>query len=98
MYSSVDKATVNNHRKHSLQFFPQSMSDKSVIKVHLYQRQRGAQDCGLFAIASATAVAPECDPLTIKFNQAALRPHLLTFIMNDKKLYPNFIIVIIQVT
>lgn len=31
--------------------------DKPVIKVYVYQKQKGGSDCGLFAIASATAIA-----------------------------------------
>jgi len=80
LYSSVDKTTENV----LYNLFPLSTRDKPVIKVHLYQRQKGVKDCGLFAIASATSIALECDLLLkIKYNQAALRPHLLTCIKND---------------
>ena len=46
-------------------------------QVVVIQRQTGGQDCGLYAIAVSTALAFGLNPGTLKFNQAAMRSHLV---------------------
>lgn len=40
------------------------------------QKQEGGRDCGLFAIATITAIAHGYDPTKMKFDQTAMRNHL----------------------
>lgn len=42
------------------------------------QRQVGGLDCGLFAVAFATALCSGIDPFTCSFKQTEMRSHLLT--------------------
>ena len=44
--------------------------------VHM-QQQAGGNDCGLFAIATATAICNGVDPATQQFSQGGMRQHLL---------------------
>ena len=46
------------------------------------QKQRGSKDCGLFAIAYATALLNEIDVSNIKFDQSKMRQHLLSCFVN----------------
>ena len=39
-------------------------------------KQKGGADCGLFAIAIATTLAPRFDPTEISFQQSNLHEHL----------------------
>ena len=41
------------------------------------QKQDGGCDCGLFAIAVATALAFRHNPRTLTFEQTLMRPHLI---------------------
>lgn len=41
------------------------------------QKQEGGRDCGLFAIATVTAIAHGYDPSKMKFDQTAMRNHLV---------------------
>lgn len=41
-----------------------------------FQRQQGATDCGLFAIAAATALCCGLDPSTCQWDQEQMRNHL----------------------
>ena len=45
--------------------------------VKVMQKQVGGNDCGLFAIAIATAIAFGADPTKLHFDQAAMRSHLI---------------------
>ena len=47
------------------------------VKVIKSQKQVGGTDCGLFAIATATALAYGTDPTSITFIQAAMQSHLV---------------------
>ena len=47
---------------------------KELVPIH---RQTGGQDCGVYAIAILTALAFCHDPAKIKFNQSAMRLHLI---------------------
>ena len=54
-------------------------TDSSGIKIHMIntQRQTGGSDCGLFAIAFATAIAIGLQPEDYCFNQTKMREHLI---------------------
>ena len=47
------------------------------------QMQCGAADCGLFAIAFATALCARQDPILLKFDQKIMRQHLKSCLEND---------------
>ncbi len=69
VYRTIDRATkdiINN-------LFSASISAELVA----INRQVGAMDCGVFSIAISTALAFEQDPAVIKFDQSAMRPHLV---------------------
>ena len=46
-------------------------------RIKMTQRQQGGSDCGLFAIAYAVDLAMGTDPATIKYDQRAMRKHLI---------------------
>lgn len=52
----------------------QTSTSKELVPI---QRQTGGRDCGVYAIAIATALAFNLDPSKIKFKQSAMRPHLI---------------------
>ena len=56
-----------------LNIFHESTRNK-LVPIH---RQTGGQDCGVYAIAISTALAFCHDPAKIKFNQSAMRLHLI---------------------
>ena len=64
-------------------------TDKPTIAIQRapMQLQRGGSDCGLFAIASATAICNGQYPESIQFDQSQMRPHLLKC-LEDKLLLP----------
>ena len=64
-------------------------SNKPVIKVAQCQRQKGSTDCGVFALANATAIAYGVNPSKLKLQQDALRAHLVNcFNKKHMSLFP----------
>ena len=59
----------------------------SQIKMSQCRKQMGAKDCGVFAIAFATAIAHGLNPSRQNFNQQAMRGHLVDC-FNSKLLTP----------
>ena len=61
-------------------------SQEKEIPLHFIntQMQYGSVDCGLFAIAFATAIALGISPEYIHFQQGEMRQHLLTCLSNGK--------------
>ena len=55
------------------------------ISVHLCKvhKQVGTNDCGLFAVAYATAVCHGLDPTTLQFDQQKMREHMFSCIENN---------------
>ena len=49
---------------------------KITIKYMHIQQQKGASDCGLFAIATATALCNGIEPNKLQFDQKLMRQHL----------------------
>ena len=58
------------------------------------QRQVGGSDCGLFAVAFATALCAGKDPFTCSFKQAQMRSHLLTC-FESRSICPLFLPLIV---
>lgn len=70
LYTSIDgdtKAVITNIFQ---------VSDSPTVKYVKTQEQAGMNDCGLFAIATATAIAFGSDPSSLTFNQGEMRQHL----------------------
>jgi hypothetical protein len=51
---------------------------KMKISMEPVQKQQGNTDCGIFSIAFAIALAANCNPSLIVFNQSSLRSHIKT--------------------
>ena len=82
MYSSIDQATAK---------LIQTNFHCSMLNIRLMscQKQVGAVDCGLFAIALATSIAFGDDPSTRRYSQEKMRSHLLTCFQNQHlELFP----------
>ena len=58
-----------------------------VIQQPRMQQQTGGSDCGLFAVATATAICNGQKPETIRFDQTQMRQHLLKS-LDEKLLLP----------
>ena len=69
--------------------FQWSKSIKLIITVSCIQKQKGTTDCGLFAIANATAIAHGKNPNKLQFKQESMRAHLLDcFDHKNMSLFP----------
>ena len=80
MYTKIDKntkATMTN-------LFGQSITARLVRS----SKQTGGTDCGLFAIANATALASKVNPTEIMFDQSTLRQHLVSCMEEKFTLFP----------
>ena len=75
-YSSVHQAAAKTIQTN----FHCSMLSIRLMKS---QKQVGAEDCGLFAIASATSLAFGEDPSTREYCQAKMRTHLVKCFVNE---------------
>ena len=80
VFSFCDKQTtklIYNLFQHT------SNSDRLVITMGRCQKQSGGNDCGLFSIASATALAFGLNPSKMKFRQDMMRAHLVDCFKNQ---------------
>ena len=75
VYSSLDQSAAISIQR----IFRCSPSH---IKVDSVQKQRGSNDCGVYAIAYATAVAFGQDLTEVTFHQPSMRKHLVSCYMN----------------
>ena len=57
---------------------------KISLKFHPVQRQRGSNDCGLFALAFATSLCNGTCPTEMMYTQKSMRTHLLDCLVNRK--------------
>lgn len=78
LYKSLDDETKDT----VCQLF--QIKTPSVIKVVNPQRQKGGKDCGLFAIAFATAIAFDENPVKKRFKQESMRTHLGACFQHNK--------------
>ena len=62
-----------------------SLAKTKTVKI---LKQSGASDCGLYAVANATALCFGKDPVILHFNQALMRLHLVQC-MEQKTITPN---------
>ena len=70
LYSSVDEETQAT----ILNLF--EINGQLKLNILNLQKQRGGSDCGLFAVAVATALAFGVDPTAVNFQQNEMRGHL----------------------
>ena len=68
LYSSVDKETVE---------IINLLFGNLCINMAGCPQQSGTKDCGLFSIATATALANGLNPSSIQFDQRKMRLHLI---------------------
>lgn len=54
------------------------------IKIGRSQKQKGLNDCGIFAIAYATAIAFGAQPEKQNMTQDVMRAHLVNCLSNEK--------------
>ena len=81
VYSILDTATLD---------VIVNLFHSSMVKMLKCQKQEGGKDCGLFAIAYATAIGHRVDPTSVKLNQAAIRSHLIKcFKEENLSLFPS---------
>ena len=67
LYNTLDKGTLD---------VVMNLFGSSMVKMMECQKQAGGRDCGLFAIAYATAISHGVDPTCMKMNQSTMRNHL----------------------
>ena len=65
---------------------------KRTIRVGHSQKQKGATDCGVFAIAFATAIAFGINPSKLKLKQEAMRAHLVYCFSAKKDVSVSFLL------
>ena len=70
-------------------FYPRTSCLKPTITMSRCQKQKGGADCGLFAIANATAITFGKNPCKLQFIQASLSTHLVDCFQN-KLMSPQF--------
>ena len=83
MYDSM-YATVGTYTKKQIASIVSSSEKDIKLKMMNVQKQNGGCDCGLFAIAFATALANGIQPGHCFFNQDAMRRHLYKCLMEGK--------------
>ena len=76
--------SVFEHLDKNTEKIIQNLFNSKRIKVVKSQAQCGGDDCGVFAIANATAIAHGFDPANMAFNQSAMRLHLLKCFKEEK--------------
>ena len=57
------------------------ISDIDIVPIH---KQQGTQDCGLYSIAVCVSLAFKLKPELLKFDQSAMRGHLVDCIETEK--------------
>ena len=76
IYDSISQY-CDEETKYIIQNLFQCGPDVLAVKLAHSQKQRGGTDCGLFAIAFATAIAFGLNPSKLKLRQEAMRAHLV---------------------
>ena len=82
VYDSIFKNVDRETRKNICNIF--QLLPVSNIKVVKTKKQIGTKDCGLFAIAYATALALGQDPSKLSFHQESMRSHFVACLEKDK--------------
>ena len=82
VYDSIFKKVDRETRKTICNIF--QLLPVTNVKVVKAQKQWGTKDCGLFAIANATALACGQNSSTLSFRQESMRSHFVTCVEQDK--------------
>ena len=78
MYDSKPSCSIGSHDLNKQLAAIMQCSAKCMYVCHVnVQRQSGLSDCGIFAIAFATALCMGIDPYTLNIDQNKSRIHLL---------------------
>ena len=78
MYDSKPSCSIGSHDLNKQLAAIMQCSAKCMYVRHVnVQRQSGLSDCGIFAIAFATALCMGIDPYTLNIDQNKSRIHLL---------------------
>ena len=75
VYNILDEGTVN---------VISNLIGSAKVTMMKCKKQAGGKDCGLFAIAYATAIAHGVDPSRMELNQATMRNHLSKCLKQEK--------------
>lgn len=77
IYDSVFSSVSANTRNIVKNIFQPLLGKSPRVQLVKTQKQIGSKDCGLFAIAMATAVLNGQDPKVVRFLQQSMRQHLM---------------------
>ena len=90
IYDSLPGSTLSDEIKSTMSAFSFCEEDMLVLEVQPVQKQNNGVDCGVFAIAFATALANGKDPTTLSFDVPKMRDHLVNCLKQKKmKLFPT---------
>ena len=76
VYDSFNSSRLSISIKKIVADFLHTNSNYITIKYAKIQFQKGTSDCGLFAVANATAICNGMDPAYLQFDQDTMREHL----------------------
>ena len=80
LFKSIDKET----KSIILNLFEHNSESQPTINLVRSQQQKGTKDCGVFAIAMATAIALGQNPSNVTFHQELMRAHLVDCLEKHK--------------
>ena len=92
IYDSLSTNLNNALRQQILHMYGNIEKENGCIEVEviLQQKQKGALDCGLFAIANATCLTLCVDPSSVRWDQCSLREHFEQCLeASEMKMFPH---------
>ena len=81
---SLPSCTTPTRLKNNIASIVHTSNPQMIISYQEVQEQRGANDCGLFALAFATSLCTGEDPTKITYIQHQLRNHLIACLEMQK--------------
>lgn len=91
MVDSLFKSIDTETKSIILNLFQHNIVSEPRIKLVRSQQQKGLKDCGVFAIAMATAIAMGHNPSNVRFHQEFMRAHLVDCL--EKRKFTFFAVV-----
>ena len=86
-FDSLFSGTIKHHVKKLIASLAHEDGKALRVRVRSVQQQRNGFDCGVFAIAFVTSLLHGEDPTLARYDDSAMRPHLLAC-LKQKKLTP----------
>jgi hypothetical protein len=85
-YDSAYQSLSDDTEEILLQLFRPSRFNLFMLEIEIMKtpKQIGTTDCGLYAIAMATALANGLDPCELIFREEEMRPHLVDCLQTQK--------------